>query len=312
MKKRSIVFGAAGNAGSYMVELLRDKGYDVWAMGREQCDLESTEEMLRLYMLFKDFQPDEVYNFAGKNYVPDSWKDPKPYLAVNGAAVFTMLEDLKNFSKQTKFFNAGSAEVFEKGTIHQAEDTNRLPSSPYGLAKMQAMEAVRMYREHYGMFVCTGIMFNTESPRRPKHYFAEKVASEAVRVKRELESNIAQIKPIQLGRLDAYRDWGWTPEYVEVAWRMLQHETPEDFCIGTGIAYTCKEFVIAALEAAGLPDAIKDFDRYVSYDKTVAKGYGDRLCAVPLKALRKLNWGAKYRMKDVVKMLVEAETLVPA
>jgi GDPmannose 4,6-dehydratase len=307
MKKKAIVFGAAGSAGSYMVELLRDKSYDVWAMGREQCDLESVSDLVRLYLLFQEFQPDEIYNFAGKSYVPDSWKNPASYCTVNGTAVFMMLEDIRNFCPQAKFFTAGSAEVFEKGTIYQREDTNRLSSSPYGLAKMYAMDAVRLYRDHYKMFACTGIFFNMESPRRPRQYFAEKVASEAVRIKREMDTNTVSIEPIRLGRLDAYRDWGWAQEYVEVAWRMLQQEKPEDFCIGTGLTYTCEEFVVSALEAAGISDVVKDFDKYVSYDKTVAKGFGDRMCAVPLKAAELLGWSAKYKMKDVVKMLVEAE-----
>jgi GDPmannose 4,6-dehydratase len=300
---KALVYGANGQMGSYMVDLLHGKDYEVYEHTGHFEDVESEGSLLRSILVTE--QPEEIYNFAAKMYAPDSWKDPMEYFKVNGTMVLKMLDVISEFRPKTKFFLAGSAEVFEKESVMQWEDTNRLPDSPYGLAKMVAMDAVRIYRGEKKLFACTGIFFNAESPRRKKTFFSQKVAQEVVRLKEDWEGPEAGYQPIVLGRLDARRDWGWAPEYVEVAWKMMQQDTPDDFVIGTGEAHTCREFVYEALEAAGLPDVEKNFDRYIKYDKTFSP-VGNCMRAMPDKAKRRLGWQAQYRFKDVVKMLVEA------
>ncbi len=307
--KKAIVFGASGQMGQYLVEFLKSKQYEVARPTGRDFDFEELSPLL-LMNLFREEQPDEIYNMVGLNYAPDSWHLPGKYLTVNGLAVQKLLGQLRLSAPQAKFFQAGSAEVFEKASVMQSEDTNKLPENPYGLSKMMAMDLVRIYRERYGLFACTGIFFNAESPRRDKFFFSMKVASEAARIRKEqLESG--KWEPMKLGNLDARRDWGWAPEYVEVAWMMLQQEEPMDFVIGTGESHTCLEFVMEALSVAGCPDVKKDFDKYVTYEKAERKTQ-ERNCmqAVPLKAEKTLGWKARYKFVNVVHMLVEAEMKV--
>jgi GDPmannose 4,6-dehydratase len=299
---KAIVFGASGQAGSYMVELLNDKKYEVLALCPDDFDFTHDTMSIDLKNHFRTFQPDEVYNFAGKQYAPHSWASPEQYMAVNGTAVLSMLFHLINIVPSAKFFNAGSAEVFEKGAVWQYEGTKRKPTNPYGCAKLFAEEIVRIYRD-MGMFACTGIFFNMESPRRKNTFFAEKVVSEAVRIRRELDNN-GQFKPMQLGRLDARRDWGWTEEYVEVAWRMLQQDTPDDYVIGTGECHSCLSFVIEALKNVGIRH---EFTKYFKYEPAPEGETASSMHAQPFKAEQKLGWRAKYKFADVVKMLVHAE-----
>lgn len=303
---KAIIFGAAGQMGQYLVEFLKSKKYIVVQPSGRDFDFEELQPLL-LMNLFREERPDEVYNFVGLNFAPDSWDLPGKYLVVNGLAVQKLLGQLRLSAPDAKFFQAGSAEVFEKASVMQSEDTNRLPENPYGLSKMMAMELVRIYRERYGLFACTGIFFNAESPRRDKFFFAAKVAGEAARIRKE-QLECGRWEPMKLGNLEARRDWGWAPEYIEAAWSMLQIERPMDFVIGTGETHTCLEFVMEALSAAGCPDVEKNFDRYVLYDKAERKSQ-ERNCmqAVPLKARQFLSWRAKYGFKDVVRMLVEAE-----
>lgn len=307
--KKAIIFGASGQMGQYLVEFLESKEYEVGQPSGRDFDFEELRPLL-LMNLFREERPDEVYNLVGLNYAPDSWNLPGKYLTVNGLAVQKLLGQLKLSAPNAKFFQAGSAEVFEKASVMQSEDTNRLSENPYGLSKLLAMELVRIYREKYGMFACTGIFFNAESPRRDKFFFAVKVASEAARIRKE-QLEYGKWKPMKLGNLEARRDWGWAPDYVEAAWLMLQQERPLDFVIGTGESHNCLEFVMEALRVAGCPDVERDFDKYVLYEKAERKSQ-ERNCmqAVPLKAEQILGWKAKYRFKDVVRMLVEAEMKV--
>lgn len=307
--KKAIILGGHGQIGSYLVDFFMSGGckenYDVWVLGHKDFDVATAVDKDYISLL-EMFKPDEIYNFASLMYAPDSWHRPMQYMKVNGLAVLQLLDTVAAYRPQTKVFQAGSAEMFEKASVIQSEDTNRLPENPYGLSKMMACEAVRIYREHYKVFACTGIFFNAESPRRKETFFARKVAMEAVRIARELAEK-RNFTPIKLGKLEARRDWGWAPEYAEVAWRILQQEEPRDYCIGTGESFTCREFVLECLRAAGLPKPEEDFDKYVQYEKVGEYTRRDTMRARTDKAKRFLGWQAKYKMQDVARMLVEAE-----
>jgi GDPmannose 4,6-dehydratase len=304
--KKALIFGGTGQMGTYLTEFLRQKEYHVISLGSENCDF--TEPGYSLQVALVDIlakaEPDEIYNFAGRTHTENSWKSPLSYTYVNGLGTMTLVAAVASVCPKAKLFNAGSADMFDKATVQQYEDTVKKPNSPHGLSKMMAYEAVRLYRDEKGLFAVTGIFFNAESPRRPKTFFANKIAAEVTRLKSDQGKTT---QPIQLGRLDARRDWGWAPEYVEVAWKMLQQDKPLDLVIGTGETHTCKEFVEEALREAGLPDVEKRFDEYVKYEKIVDYRKGDTMSARPSLAKSTLGWEAKYKMKDVIRMLVEAE-----
>lgn len=303
--KRALIFGVAGQAGSYLREYLLMQGYQVTGVTKEDLDFTNLLYGKQLETLLQMEAPDEIYNLAARMYAPDSWKDPLGYMEVNGMAVLRLLEAIKKQLPMTKFFQAGSAEVFAKETTQQSEETEKRPENPYGLSKLFAQEAVRIYREE-GLFACTGILFNMESPRRAESFFAQKVVKEVVRIKKEKEET-GKWKPMKLGSLTARRDWGWAPEYMTVAWKMLQQKEPEDFVIGTGESFSCEEYVSVALREAGFVPDGEGFEDYVQYEKLA--GRGNTMRAVPNKAKEKLGWTAQVRMYDVVRRLVEAEVL---
>lgn len=305
--KKALIFGGTGQMGSYLVELLSRSGYLVKSVSSGECNFEWSSDVLgwKMREVLRSFGPDEVYNFAGQMHAQESWKNPLAYTQVNGAAVHVLLEAIWATCPAAKFFNAGSADMFDKSFVTQDESTPRNPDNPHGLSKLMAYELVKLYRQRKSLFAVTGIFFNAESPRRSNTFFARKVVSEVARLKREMV--LGTFKPIQLGRLDARRDWGWAPEYVEVAWKMLQQEKPVDLVIGTGETHTCKEFVEEALKAACLSDVEKRFDEYVQYEKEDGYRTGDTMSARPTLAAMTLGWEAKFKFKDVVKMLVEAE-----
>jgi GDPmannose 4,6-dehydratase len=301
--KKALVFGGLGQIGSYLLELLQEKGYIT-----KSVRLLSHEAGDQIGYLLESWEPDEVYNMSAMMYAPDSWKDPVGYMECNGLAVLEMMAVLRGH-KEVRFFQAGSAEVFEKASVIQAEDTNRLPENPYGLSKMLAMESVRIFREKYGLFACTGIFLNAESPRRKNTFFAKRAAMEVARIKRELGAN-GSFTPAQFGKLEARRDWGWAPEYAEVAWKMMQLPEPVDLVIGTGESRTCREFVLECLKAAQLLEPEKRFDEYVKYEKVKEYVMGDTMRADASKAKLVLGWQAQYKYADVARMLVESELAV--
>lgn len=307
MKKRAMIFGRTGQMGSYLADFLTDHGYTVFSPLKNSYDFLLITVAEQLRSLLQEDRPDEIYNMAGLNFAADSWYYPEKYMKVNGTIVLTLLEAIKKYSPRTKFFQASSAEIFDKKLVLQSEGSPRVPENPYGLAKNFATDIVQIYREKYRLFACSGIFFNAESPNRSKFFFAEKVAHEVVRIKKALLEGKEPLK-IQLGRLSARRDWGWAPEYVEVAWKMMQLYSPQDFVIGTGESHTCLEFVQEAFVAAGFSK--EDVNRYVVYEEDNNLGLIDSMRAIPTRAEKILGWKAKYKFKDVVKMLVEAEMKV--
>jgi GDPmannose 4,6-dehydratase len=318
--KTALVFGAGGQAGSYMCDFLLAKGYRVYGVTREmklEENLSQASKHANFILLnctdvknwqdvfdSMDCSANEIYNFAGRMFAPASWKEPYDYVGVNGLAVLYMLEAIvqHKLERKVKFFNAGSADMFKKGLLVQDEETDRQPDSPHGVAKLFAEGLVRSYRQKYKMFACTGIFFNMESPRRQKTFFAEKVVSELARIKICIDKG-RSFEQLQLGSLNARRDWGLASEYVEAAWLMLQAEEPEDYVIGTGVSRSCRDYVHEVLRALGLFDG---FDTYVNAYGVVSN-VPDVMHARPNKIKRDLGWEARSKVTQVVEVLVNVE-----
>jgi len=299
--KRALIFGASGQAGYYLGKFLERKDYEVYRVVRRLTEEQTSLRiwgcsLMRPYdvnRVITSVDPDEVYNLAAMMFAPASWEHPGEYLQINALAVGYMLETLYKINPKAKFFQAGSAEIFDQ-VYPLSEDSPVRPRNPYGISKATAQELVRVYREQKGMFACTGILFNMESPRRPDTFFSVKVAKAVARMAAGLQDKL------ELGQLHAVRDWGLAEEYVEAMWLMLQASKPQDYVIGTGLARSCLKFVETAFTHAGL-----SIDRLV-YDKS-APDHEDILWSDPRKIYQDLGWQAKSLFSDVVRTLVEAE-----
>ena len=307
-RKKALIFGMSGQAGYYLSKLLVSKGYEVYGTFRNHTfrgssdvwrhvDLSEPFENTALERVIVDVKPDEIYNLASSMYAPASWNEPTIYMQVNAMAVTRMLESYRKVNPEGKFFQAGSADIFDLTFQPQNEKTLKKPRTPYGVAKLAAQEMVRVYREKYGMYACTGVLFNMESPRRPKTFFTTKVAEQVAQVARGERDHI------ELGRLTAVRDWGRTEEYVEAMWAMLQvpTDTPRDYVIGTGKSASCLQFVLEAMRVAEVPESKLKYE----YHKEPLRQ--DTLHAGPDEILYDLGWRARSSWVDVVRELVEAE-----
>jgi GDPmannose 4,6-dehydratase len=253
--------------------------------------------------IIRKTNPDEIYNFASQMYAPASWEDPEAVVRVNGLVVAAILEAVRSAKSPARFFQAGSADIFGHPADVCSELTPSRPRNPYGIAKAIAGDLVRVYREHYDLFACTGIFFNMESSRRSEFFFARKVVIEVARMRREHDAGTIPQPIVFKGGLDAIRDWGLVPEYVEASWKMLDADQPDDYVIATGASYTCREFVVQALLEAGFPDACERFGDYVCS----GTGAGDVMRADPSKIRCNLGWRASTRGTDVVHALVREE-----
>ena len=300
--KKALVFGASGQAGYYLTKLLTEKGYDVTdtqyrhAISHRKRVTMDVRDVHDVRQLIRAVEPDEIYNLASMMFAPASWKSPVEYVQVNLTAAVNMLDTIHQIRPQCRFFQAGSAEVFDQDQIGQQSETHAIkPRNPYGISKAALMDMVRVYRES-GLFACTGILFNMESPRRPDTFFSVKVAKAAVAIKQGKQDKLV------LGRLNARRDWGWTEEYVVAMWQMLQAQKPDDYVIGTGESHTCFEFVKEAFADAGV-----SMDRLEHDNDPTKMTCIDSLSADPSKIKRELGWTAETKFKGVVSKLVEAE-----
>ncbi len=318
--RKALVFGCGGQAGSYLCEFLLAKGYEVWGTTRRIAPLEKSFDFLgRVHMVrvdlsdpsgisyaIRESKPDEIYNLASQMFAPASWETPTYSLRVNGLAVVTMLEAIEKFAPEARFFQAGSAEVFQRLGRPCDEDSPLGPINPYGVAKAMASEAVRVFRQEKGTFACAGTLFNMESGRRPDSFFSRKVVTEVVRMRREAEGGFSP-EPMELGSLVAQRDWGLTREYVEAMWLMLQAPRPKDYVIGTGRVASCQDFVAQACWAAGI-----SFWKCVKFPpppktKLEATLTADTMCANPFSINVNLRWEAKTKFPEVVHTLVAEE-----
>lgn len=314
MNKSALITGITGQDGSYLTELLLDKGYRVYGfVPRFATDpYENVEHLLdKIEILTGDLddgsslvralqysKPDEVYNLGAQSFVHASWDLPELTGDITGLGVVRLLEVIRNIKPDAKFYQASSSEMFGKvQETPQKETTPFYPRSPYGVAKAYGHWITVNYRESYDLFACSGILFNHESPRRGREFVTRKIAAGAARIKKGLA------KELRLGNLDAKRDWGFAGDYVEAMWLMLQQDKAEDFVVGTGETHSVQEYCELAFAHVGL----KWQDYVVQDEKFMRPAEVDLLLADASKAKKILGWEPKTSFPDLVSMMVEAE-----
>lgn len=315
--KKAFITGITGQDGSYLAELLLDKGYQVFGLTRRsstqnferiahiihnpQLELISGDliDQHSITYALQRIQPDEVYNLAAQSFVKTSWEQPVLTGEFTALGVVRILEAVKLACPSARFYQASSSEMFGKvQEVPQNENTPFYPRSPYGVAKVYGHWITVNYRESFNMFAVSGILFNHESPRRGLEFVTRKIANGVARVKLGKQSQI------ELGSMDTKRDWGYAPDYVEAMWLMLQQEQPEDYVIATGEAHSVREFLQEACQVAALPSWEAVFKHNPKYDRPAEV---DLLIGNAAKAKQMLNWAPKVRFNELVKIMVEAE-----
>jgi GDPmannose 4,6-dehydratase len=313
--KRALITGITGQDGSYLAELLLEKGYEVHGIVRRA----STENFERINHLtgkihlhqadlldqlsiidtIKESRPDEIYNLAAQSFVPTSWKQPVLTGEFTSIGVTRMLEAIKLLGKDTiRFYQASSSEMFGKvQEVPQKESTPFWPRSPYGVAKVYGHWITVNYRESFGMYCCSGLLFNHESPRRGREFVTRKVTDGVARIKLGLANEL------RLGNLDSKRDWGFAGDYVRAMWLMLQQPTPDDYVVATGETHSVQKLVELAFGAADL-----DWTKYVVIDPALVRpAEVDLLIGDPAKAKRVLGWEPQVSFEQLVTMMVKAD-----
>jgi GDPmannose 4,6-dehydratase len=320
MSKTALITGVTGQDGSYLAELLVAKGYTVHGLIRRSSSF-NTERIDHIYQgpdepdrslvlhhadlsdgvalvnMLRDIQPDEVYNLGAQSHVRVSFDQPLYTGDVTGLSAMRLLEAVRASRVETRLYQASSSEMFGSAPPPQNENTPFHPRSPYGCAKVFGYWATVNYREAYDMFAVNGILFNHESPRRGETFVTRKITRAVARIKAGLQDRL------HLGNLDAVRDWGYAPEYVEAMWRMLQRDQPDDYVVATGEAATVRQFVEVAFAHAGL-----DWSEYVRYDpKYERPSEVDALIGDASKARRLLDWQARVRVEELARIMVDAD-----
>ena len=311
---RALITGITGQDGSYLAELLIAKGYQVFGLVRrsstdkfdriahiiDQVQLKEGDvlDQLSLIDVMESVEPDEVYNLAAQSFVPRSWAEPTLTGEIDALGVTRMLEAIRHVNRKIKFYQASSSEMFGKvREVPQSELTPFYPRSPYGVAKVYGHYLTVNFRESYGLFACSGILFNHESPRRGLEFVTRKISHTVARIV------TGQATELRLGNLDAARDWGFAGDYVEAMWRMLQQPEPDDYVIGTGTAHTVREFVVAAFQHVNL-----DWQQYVKTDaKLLRPAEVEHLIANPAKAQARLGWTPRVTFQQLVQLMVDAD-----
>ena len=314
MTKRALITGVTGQDGSYLADLLLEKGYEVHGMVRRsstetferiahikdkihfhQADL---LDQLSIINLMKEARPDEVYNLGAMSFVPTSWVQPVLTAEFTGLGVTRMLEALRLVDKKIRFYQASSSEMFGKvRETPQKETTPFYPRSPYGVAKVYGHWITVNYRESYDLFAVSGILFNHESPRRGREFVTRKISHAVASIK------LGKQKELRLGNLDAKRDWGFAGDYVRAMWLMLQQDEPADFVVATGESHTVREFCEIAFKHVGL-----DYEKYVNVDpKFFRPADVDVLCGDASRAKKVLNWKPEVSFADLARMMVDAD-----
>jgi GDPmannose 4,6-dehydratase len=313
MKKHALLTGITGQDGSYLAEQLLEKGYKVFGLAR-RCSTTNTSridhikdkitfidgdlsDQKSLLLAVQESMPDEVYNLAAQSFVAISWNQPEYTMDVNAMGCLRMLEAIRQAKPDAKFYQASSSEMFGQATTWpQNEQTPFHPRSPYGISKVTAYWLTVNYRESYGLFTSNGILYNHESERRGLEFVTRKISHAVAEIAKGKSNSVS------LGNLDAKRDWGYSPDYCEAMWLMLQQDKPDDYVIATGETRTVREFVTAAFRAAG----IDDWEKYVQIDpQFIRPAEVDLLCGDASKARNKLGWKPKTTFEEMVKKMVE-------
>ncbi|MCL0090050.1 GDP-mannose 4,6-dehydratase [Dehalococcoidia bacterium] len=318
--KTALITGITGQDGSYLAELLLSKGYEVHGIIRRSStfntsridhifvDLHDPDARLFLHHgdlsdseqisnIIYNLKPDEIYHLGAQSHVRVSFDMPEYSGNVTALGTTRLLEAIRRSGNDVRFYQASSSEMFGAAAPRQSEETPFKPRSPYACAKVYAYWMVKNYRDGYNMFACNGILFNHESPRRGETFVTRKITRSMANITAKRQ------KYLYLGNLDAKRDWGYAPEYVECMWQMLQNEHPEDFVIGTGEAHSVREFLEATFSYAGL-----EMEEHIRIDSRYFRPTEvEELVSDPAKARRKLNWDPKIRFEDLVKIMVDAD-----
>ncbi len=290
---RAIVTGASGQDGSYLTEQLAGRGYDVRRVDRGDVDLLDPSAVASL---LREVEPAEVYNLASPSFVPASWQEPVEATRLGTAGLTALLEAVRETDPAVRIFQASSAEVYgEPAETPQTERTPLRPVSPYGAAKAYGNFMVEAYRRRYGLHASCGILYNHESPRRPSEFLPSKVAHGVAAIAAGRRSELV------LGDLDARRDWGYAPDYVEAMWLMLQQDEPGDYVVATGEPHTVQELVELAFAHAGL-----DWREHVRVDESLRRGQGYQLVGDASKARERLGWKPSVTFEQLVALLVDA------
>ena len=311
--KTALITGISGMDGSHLADFLLEKGYKVYGMERRSSyvnnintkHLEDQITMLTgdmtdqnsLFRCLKESNPDEVYNLAAQSFVGESWNTPEQTSNVTGLGVLRVLEAIREFNPKIKFYQASSSEMFGRMVENPAnENTPFYPRSPYGVSKLYGHWITKNYRESYDMFACSGILFNHESERRGIEFVTRKISDGVAKIKLGLSDHIT------LGNLDAERDWGYAPDYVEAMWLMLQQNTPDDYVIATGEKHSIRDFLEASFNYIG----INDWESYVKQDaRFMRPAEVDVLRGDYTKANKELNWTPKTSFNELVKIMVD-------
>ena len=311
---KALITGITGQDGSYLAEFLLEKGYEVFGIVRRSSteNFERIEHLrdrvtfiqadlldqLSLIDAVEQAQPDEVYNLAAQSFVPASWKQPVLTAEFDAVGVTRLLEAMRLVNRKVRFYQASSSEMFGKvREVPQRETTPFYPRSPYGVAKVYGHYITVNYRESYGLFACSGILFNHESPRRGKEFVTRKISDGVARIAAGLANELC------LGNLEAERDWGFAGDYVRAMWMMLQHHEPGDYVVATGVAHSVREFAELAFNRVGL-----DWQKHVRIDPQLHRpAEVDQLIGGAEKVHRVLGWQPEVGFADLVGMMVDAD-----
>jgi GDPmannose 4,6-dehydratase len=318
--KRALITGISGQDGSYLAEFLLDKGYEVHGLVRRASSLNTQRldhiyqdvhdkdariflhyadmtDTTRLITLLLKLEPDEIYNLAAQSHVAVSFLEPELTGEVTGIATTKLLEAIRISGIPSRFYQASTSEMFGDSPAPQSEITEFRPRSPYAAAKLYSHWITKNYREAYGIHASSGILFNHESPRRGETFVTRKITRAVAKIK------LGQQSHLYLGNLDAVRDWGYAPEYVEAMWMMLQKDSPDDYVIATGTAFSVRDFCRLAFEEVGL-----DWEEFTVLDERYLRPTEvENLIGEPTKARNALNWEAQTHTPELVRIMVKSD-----
>lgn len=313
MAKSALITGITGQDGSYLAEFLLSRGYKVYGLVRRSSSINNERishltgditllpgdllDQTSLASAIRQSQPDEVYNLAAQSFVATSWNQPELTGQFTALGVTRLLEAIRTENQKIRFYQASSSEMFGSTPPPQNEQTPFHPRSPYGVSKLYGHFATINYRESYGMFACSGILFNHESPRRGLEFVTRKVSDAVAQIK------LGLLDKMTIGNLDARRDWGFAGDYVRAMWMMLQQDRPDDYVIATGVSKSVRELVDTAFRVVNL-----DYRDYVTVDTSLLRpAEVDYLCGDSSYAREKLNWSPDTDFEQLVQMMVEED-----